>query len=171
MPSPTDIRLNRIEDLADMQAMIPTSFLEAEDELMVIKWPAYRFLSPKHATALFIAEYAKAYKTNWSENQDRDEAARMTPTAKLDTTCNNAKFTQMWHARQAADLRGVPYDFYLKFCFDFASKRSGRRYPPQPNQLGPNSKTEIAWHAEFAKAWKGHETVAFQRLDPMVQYK
>ena len=164
-----DPRVARIDDLVKMQQTIPKCNLSIECDLMLSKWPLYRFMSPKQATDLFIEEYDKAYKESWAINQDRDEAAKMKPTAKLDTTNNNAKYTQMWQARQFADACGAPYDFYLRFCFEFAARRK-RKYMPQPNQLSPNPKTEIAWNAEFAKASEDYKLVAFQRLVPMAQY-
>jgi hypothetical protein len=165
-----DVRPERIQSLVEMQRIIPRQYLAIEADLMVSKWSAYRFMSPRQATALFIEKYAAAYKECLRVNYDVDAAVRADPTKTLDTTTNNSRYTQVWMARQYADEWGLPYDVFLEFCFDFAARRKDRRYFPQPNQLGPNGTTGEAWSEAIAKFVEDRYPLAFKRMSPMVQY-
>lgn len=145
---------------------VPREVLECEIALISHKWFAYRFMSPRCATAKFISDYEEAYKCN----VDIDRAASMKLNHKLITTKNNARYTQFWKARQRADALGMPYDQYLEFTFDFALARK-RTHLPQPNQLAPTRKQEAAWHAKLKVFWTDdRQTNEFHRMKPIPQY-
>jgi hypothetical protein len=133
--------------------LIPAKHLIQEIELTPIKWPAYRFMSPLKATETFSNAYNEAFRDYIRRNYDIDEAKNTRAGKKLDWSSNNKHLTQMWVARQHADLLGMPYDLYLEFVFDFASRRE-RKKPPSPNQLRPSSNEQkVAWNYEQEKFW------------------
>lgn len=149
---------------------IPRPHLADEVYLLTRKWPAYRFLAPTEATTLFIEAYKAARKDMVWRTIDRDTAERMTSKASLDTTTNNAHFTQMWRARMQADKMGLPYYFYLNFCFDFHALAK-RRYAPQQNQLGFTSKSKASWEAKMQEAWgEDGRKLALDRMEVMAEY-
>ena len=152
-----------------MYKMIPGEVLASEADLLVTKWPAYRFMSALDATFAFSVAYADAYKDAVRINFDRDRALETKPIAKLNIKTANSGFTQMWVARQHADLLGVPYPWYHEFCFNFSTRRN-RRYLPRPNQLRPSLRTEIAWPCEFEKKWSESRALEFNRMEAMAVY-
>lgn len=150
--------------------LIPRHLLAAELQLSLVKWPAYRFLPPLEATRLFHREYVRHYKQHYAATIDRDTASRLRIGAQLDFSSPNRHLTQLWAARQHADARGAPYDAYLSFTFDFASRRC-RRHPPQPNQLAPSQKAQQAWHAMFRDFWTPERArLHMAREAPVPQY-
>jgi hypothetical protein len=150
--------------------LIPRHLLAREAELMVAKWPAYRFLSPLEATKLFHAEYVEAYKAYYTTNIDYEEGQKIRIGSKLRFLMQNAHLTQAWKARQLADELGMPYPDYLEFEFLFAADRQ-REHAPQPNQLGPNEKTKDAWFAKLEAFWTPDRyALALNRMDPLPQY-
>jgi hypothetical protein len=161
---------SRVNSNYDAHTCIPIQHLAAEADLLLMKWPGYRFLSPVEATDLFIENYKEAYKMSFKRHIDKDAAEKMMPASKLKTSSNNAHYTQFWIARQCADTLCIPYELYLEFCFDFAS-RVTRRYLPQPNQLVFSDKSEEAWRAKLNEAWGQDELkTAFSRMAPMIEY-
>lgn len=152
-----------------MYKMVPEEVLASEADLLLKKWPAYRFMSALEATLAFSVAYADAYKDAVRINFDRDLALATKPLAKLDVKTANSGFTQMWIARQHADFLGVPYPWYLEFCLDFATRRT-RHYLPRPNQLRPSAKTEVAWLTVFEKKWADGRALEFTRMGAMAVY-
>ncbi len=167
MPSQNDAK--RFDELLKMHKMIPGLVLALEAELLLTKWPAYRFLSPLDATLAFSRAYEDAYKDSVRINFDRDLALVTKPLAKLNAKTANSGFTQMWIARQHADLLGLPYPRYLEFCFDFLTRRN-RHYLPRPNQLRPSSSNKVAWLCEFEKMWADGRDLEFTRMEAMAEY-
>ena len=167
MPSQNDAK--RLDELVKMYKMVPGEVLASEADLLLRKWPAYRFMSPFDATLAFSVAYEDAYKDAVRITFDRDRALETKPIAKLDVKTANSGFTQMWIARQHADFLGVPYPWYLEFCLDFATRRI-RRYLPRPNQLRPSSKTEVAWPSEFETKWTEGRALEFNRMEAMAVY-
>lgn len=158
-------------ELIRMIKVIPREHLEAEAELLLTKWPAYRFMSPIEATDIFHAAYVDGYKQYHRENADRDEAEGLGIGKKLRRHKQTAHYTQVWVARQKADMLGVPYPEYIEFAFKFAGARKDRKYAPQPNQLGPNPKTKDAWHAKLNEFWDDDRyKLALSRMEPLPQY-
>ena len=160
----------RTNEIARSAMVIPRKHLAPESDLMVSKWPAYRFMSPLAATRQFRLDYIQAYKNSHRINVDLNQAEKLKIAEKIDFSKNNSALTQLWMARQIADQLGMPYPAYLEFCFDFAMRRQ-RHQPPQPNQLGPNLKTAKAWAAAFEGYWTfDRRSVDLMRLPAMPQY-
>lgn len=162
---------NHMDRLCHTIKVIPREYLEAEAELMLTKWPAYRFMSPVEATDLFHVAYVDGYKQYHHENAARDEAEGLGVGKKLRRHKQTAHYTQVWVARQKADMLGVPYPEYIEFAFKFAGARKDRKYAPQPNQLGPNPKTKDAWRAKFNDFWDDDRyKLALNRMEALPQY-
>jgi hypothetical protein len=162
-----EARINRLKRVVKV---IPREHRAAEGVLMLRKWPAYRFLDPMEATGLFRETYVEAYKNAYKTNIDRERGEHIKIATGYQTWVRNSYLTQMWTARQAADMLSMPYDAYLEFAFTFALAR-GRKYLPQPNQLGPNKKTHDAWLGKLAEFWTGERRrLALIRMPPMAQY-
>ena len=162
---------NHMDRLCHAIKVIPPEHIEAEAELMLTKWPAYRFMSPIEATDLFHTAYVDGYKHYHRQNADRDEAEGIQIGKKLKRHKQTAHYTQVWVARQKADMLGMPYPAYIEFAFKFAGERKDRKYAPQPNQLGPNPKTKDAWHAKLNEFWDDDRyKLALSRMEPLPQY-
>lgn len=171
MPGMTKEIKARLDELTLVGRVIPRGDLSREVELIVQKWPAYRFMGPMEATRLFLTDYEAAYKAQHSVNGDKDEADGLKIGRKTMFHRNNDRLTQLWRARQFADSLGVPYPEYLEFSMDFASRRNLRKYLPQPNQLGPTDRNREAWWDGFQKFWDlDRKKLAFDRMTPMSQY-
>lgn len=162
---------NHMDRLCHTIKVIPPEHLVAEAELMLTKWPAYRFMSPLEATDLFHAAYVDGYKQYHRKNKDLDEAEEIQIGEKLKRHKQTAHYTQVWIARQKADVLGLPYPEYIEFVFKFAGERKDRKYAPQPNQLGPNHKTKDAWHAKFNDFWDDDRyKLGLSRMEALPQY-
>jgi len=150
--------------------VIPRQHLAREADLMMSKWPAYRFMSPEEATALFIDAYKVGVKNYTRQTNDIELAERIQPAKSLCTTHNNRYYTQAWMARQVADELGMPYPAYMEFCFDFAGRRR-RRTTPQMNQLGPSAATATAWNESLPKFWTlDRWSIEMRRMEPDARY-
>lgn len=160
----------RVRTNTRISRVIPRDILAREAELLLTKWPAYRFMTPAQATRLFQDEYVEAYKTYIRVNIDCEAAEQLKLLTKLDWLNQNSHLTQLWKARQFADELGMTYRAYLEFTFKFAAGRK-RKKPPQPNQLGPNSKTDEAWFGMLQGYWT-MDRIALERYraEPMAQY-
>jgi len=170
MPKSSPAFNTLLSDLQHAVTTIPHKHRAVENELMLSKWPAYRFMSPMAATRMFHKAYVEGYKEQHRINMDRGEADKLKIGRKLDYTKNNAHLTQVWCARQLADELGMPYPAYIEFCFDFASRRK-RNKPPQPNQLGPSEKSAVAWTAKMSEFWTNERrSVELARMDPLPEY-
>ncbi|WP_222435299.1 hypothetical protein [Puniceibacterium confluentis] len=150
--------------------LIPTEVLQVERDLIIAKWPEYRFLTPLTATWLFFEAYKARYKQpglvlapgEWRTGEHVGE--------KIDWSQNNAHLTQLWIARQNADATGLPYGEYMRFAFGFAQART-RKEMPQPNQLAPSQKATVAWEAKFRQHWTlGAKYAAFGGLGALPEY-
>ena len=170
MPNTASTNRDRLQELYKLCRIIPREHLAREAELMVLKWPAYRFMPPMQATRLFHAEYVAAYKEHHKRTVDLEESKKIKIGTKLDIRRPNAHLTQLWVARKRADELGMPYSHYLRFEFSFAERRK-RKYPPQPNQLGPNRKNEAAWVAKIREYWTDDMCrIELNRMAPLAQF-
>lgn len=140
----------RLRSLCLATRVISPSVLCNERELTNAKWYSYRFMSPLEATHEFGKAYQSALKRYVQANIDIDMAETVNGASISTPTKPDRTYSQLWLARQEADRRGIPYEDYLEFCFDFAAARQ-RKMAPMPNQLGPNKKTSAAWEAKFAQ--------------------
>ena len=170
MTNPNEHTRQRLADLELIARIIPRQHLEPEAELLITKWPAYRFLSPMAATKQFHRAFVESYKRYIRTNIDYEMAEKSAIGARIEFDQQNAHLTQLWRARQIADGLGMPYEAYMDFVFDFASCRI-RQNIPQPNQLGPSPTSKIAWFAKLNKYWTpDHKMIWLNRMEPMVQY-
>ncbi len=160
-----------IDDSAATIKLIGKEFLRKEIDLVTLKWPSYRFMTPLEATRIFADLYKVAYIDCVRENLDIEHAEKTKIGAKLSWKERNSDLTQMWIARQHADELGMPYPDYLEFAFKFAVARQRRRLP-QPNQLRPSSEAQtVAWNAKLAEFWtEDRIDLAFQRMPALPQY-
>lgn len=149
-PSEKKVLHDRMRSLCHATRIISPSVLCNERELTNTKWYSYRFMSPLEATLEFGKAYQSAVKRYVQINIDVDLSKTITGASLSVPKKPDRVFTQLWLARQEADRRGIPYEDYLEFCFDFASARK-RKMAPMPNQLRPNPKTSVAWEAKFAQ--------------------
>ena len=152
--------------------LVGNEHLRDENVLMIQKWAGYRFMTPVSATVLFAKEYTRAYKDSLRENVDIGVAQDSRVGKGVDFTRPGGRVTQMWIARKRADATGMPYPEYLKFCFDFATKRK-RRQLPQPNQLVPSSSSPRGlWNAKLEETWAPDlQLLTFARMTFMPQYQ
>lgn len=136
------------EDAKRTVAAIKPVKLAQEPGLLLTKWPDYAFMSPMQSTILFAREYSRIYREKLAKYVDRDLAknAKGIDLAKLLT--DKQTLSSVWEARQIADQFGLPYDNYIDFSLEFASRRQWQ-YFPRPNQLGPVGRPKEAWLAEF----------------------
>lgn len=141
-----------VNELVRLGATLPHKYLRDEAELVTVKWPAYRFLPPWQLNVLF----RNAYNATINLERPRDSTGPVSGFGgigpKLDLLTNNSQHTQLHRARQHADRTGMPYDEYMRFCFDFASRRQ-RNFVPRPNQLRPVEKAADAWHSALVEYW------------------
>lgn len=160
----------RIKRLSRLVKVIPRKHRAAEAVLLVKKWPAYRFLDPLQATTVFKEKYVEAYKHAYKTNIDLEKGDQIKIATGFKSWVQNSYLTQMWTARQAADMLSMPYEAYLEFAFNFALARN-RLHLPQPNQLGPNEKTSAAWFGKLEEFWTAdRRRLALTRMEPMAQY-
>ncbi|MGJ8561891.1 MAG: hypothetical protein ACSHX3_16880 [Litorimonas sp.] len=144
--------LKRSDDVLRLATFHSHNNLRDEAELITLKWPAYRFLSPWRCNLLFRDAYNAQIAAMSPRNGDGSLSYLGGISGKLDMRSNNSAHTQLHLARQHADRTGMPYDEYLRFCFDFASRRT-RDFVPRPNQLRPNPKSEAAWSSSIVEYW------------------
>lgn len=137
-----------IEDTILTHRLIPTELLNREAELILVKWPGYRFMTPMQATRYFLDVYEALYTEFYRTNIDAT-SARPHKTTIWDTTQRNRAMTQLWEARQRADELGLPYEAVMRFAFEFHYGRISRG--KQPLQLFPLKVDNPTWHKMFEK--------------------
>ncbi|MBI1216925.1 MAG: hypothetical protein GC186_00115 [Rhodobacteraceae bacterium] len=161
----------RFADMIAMAEIIPKTYSMDEEKLMISSWPAYRFLSPMQKTRLFVAEYNNAYRDNARVNMDRNYAETANVIGKISFSKQSTQLTQAWNARRFADMAALPYDFFLRFSFEFYSRRK-RKESPRPNQLCPKEGPMLAVWADILDAqWTiERKKLELSRMAPMAQY-
>jgi hypothetical protein len=161
--------IERINAIIDGVDRIEHKYLARERDLLLTKWPDYKFLSPGQATLLFAKTYQEIYVDNVARKVDvsKSRRAKGIDFAKLNGP--SREFTQLWVARQHADEFTMPYSMYINFCFDFALARDRKAFP-RPNQLRANEATDFAWHAEFEKFFDGRMRGGAFRPSDLPQY-
>jgi hypothetical protein len=141
-------RGDRFEKLVESVIRIPRENLKVESDLLLTKWPDYAFTSPWDLTLQFGRAYQEAFKRAYARNLDFREAEKTVGINWHTMNSTPGELTKLWIARQDADKRGLRYEDYLHFTFEFALDRRRRRFP-RPNQLRANEKTSEAWEAKF----------------------
>lgn len=141
-----------IHQAVRISATIPHKYLAKEAELVALKWPTYRFMSPAMLNEMFRKVYNDLCKQRRPRNLDAPVANLGGIGPKLNFGAADRQLTQLHRARQHADRTGMPYDDYLRFCFDFAERRK-RGHLPRPNQLKPSLQAEAAWFSMIKGYW------------------
>lgn len=138
----------KVRVASSVKANLSFSLCELADEreLMRTKWFGYRFMSPEAATATFARLYVKHLQ--YSVQKTRDRNMKVKDIDWLSFNKGGEAFVVCWRARKRADLFCIPYEAYLTFAFDFASRRK-RRFAPQINQLHGGEKSRDAWLVKF----------------------
>lgn len=154
----------RLDDLVRMARVVPPSAYAIERQLMNTKHFPYRFLSPLEATLVFGRAYREQMKNFIRSSVDIELAERIKGVSLTAPSEPTKDFTQLWKARVLADQFLLPYTQYIRFCLEFAGRRT-RKIAPRPNQLGPNSKTAFAWTSEFEKILRSGRDYYFNELE------
>lgn len=162
MPHENKDARRRYSDIIYAASWVDRKRLALEPELVITRWPDYAFMSPLEATQHFADRYLDAMRSFRKRDLDRKLAENVLPVDLRHPATDAKMFTQFWAARQKADRLGVRYDDYIRFSFEFASRRArrkggGRRHMPQPNQLGPaesNPRSSAAWHEHWQEYWQ-----------------
>lgn len=142
----------RANEVVRLGATIPHKYLCEEAELITLKWPTYRFKSPWELNELFRTTYNDLCKNRRPRGLTAPVANLGGIGPKLNFEIASSQLTQLHRARQHADRTGMPYDEYLRFCFDFAERRK-RGHLPRPNQLRPSTQSESAWFSLIGSYW------------------
>lgn len=117
-----------------------------------MKWPAYRFVSPWSLNQMFRDAYNTLCRANLPRSLSGAAVNVGGISPKLNLRTGNSQLTQLHLARQFADKLGMPYDAYIRFCFDFAGRRK-RDFIPRPNQLAPSPLAQEAWFSQLHASW------------------
>ncbi|MEQ3728125.1 MAG: hypothetical protein ABNH38_12015 [Tateyamaria sp.] len=143
----------RENELLRLATVIPHVYLRDEAALIGLKWPAYRFHSPMQLNLMFRDAYNDTCHSRRPYNSGEEG---WVPIGGISPTLNFSKvsgqLTQLHVARQQADLLGMPYEDYIRFCFDFAERRV-RKFIPRPNQLAPSPAARETWFAKLKTYW------------------
>jgi hypothetical protein len=131
--------------------------LRYEPELFSSRWPVH-IGDPHTLTFKFAQAYQAVFKRKFREVIDKNDArgVRGIDLRKF-VTMGGAKdksgvFAALNNARQVADASGLPYEVFLRFCFDFSIKR-GCKMLPAANQLVPSkgSEFELPFYRELGR--------------------
>lgn len=160
----------RLDDLLRTIPLIEGKVLARESELMTLKWPAYRFMSPLEVTQLFRTKFNEATRAYIKRNIDIDLAPNVTGVDPQIFARPSKHLTQLWIARQHADECRIRYEDYLAFAFGFAERRN-RKWPPRPNQLRPTENSGRAWWGTFGEYLVGRVTLHLQSLCDVPQLR
>jgi hypothetical protein len=127
----------RLSGIALAAAHVPAHLLMLEPRLLLKKWPAYRFIGPWEATALYAETYRDAYRHNFGIP------------LSFDVTPGSAAFIALWMMRQGADSLRMPYADSLRIAF------SMNRRNPKPFASPHKRFNDLNRHRTFGqKAWK-----------------
>ena len=140
--------------------MLDPALLKLEPELIGLKWPPYRPLTPVEASQKF----AKVYGEIWRERYPGDHVTGIDPDlfeAERPGQPTKAgrlrERTSIHKARQRADRTGLDYRTFIQFCNRFALGRKVKRLP-RPNQL-LSEKYSAAFEHKLAAFIKEHKPV------------
>jgi len=112
---------------------LPLELLDAEPELTQTRWPLYGYMTAVECSREFLRAYLKVYRDSWDQQLGQAGEGRFqAPLAEKLFANADAELTSLWKGRQAADLLGVPYSFFVASAFEFCWNY---RRMPRPNQL------------------------------------
>ncbi|MPS48566.1 hypothetical protein [Methylobacillus sp.] len=109
-------------------AHIPEELRVEEPALRTTRWFDYRDKLPLLLTQTFTDTYLRLYREEYART--RDEEYSVNVTGGLSTN----DLIPLWHARQAADRLGMPYETYLRAVMKRAYEREWK-YIVRPNQI------------------------------------
>ena len=130
-----------------------------EPSLSITKWPEYHGEDPHQANYNFAEQYQIEYKNYFRQTVDRYLAERVkginvdsirNPSERRGNAGKGlAHLTSINTARQIADRVGMPYGYFISFCFEFG-RLGGVRRILQPNQLVPTkTKPNPVWQSKL----------------------
>jgi len=155
----------RANELLRIASVVRHIYLKDEAALVVLKWPAYRFLSPLRLNQMFRDAY------NLACYERRPRESELPPTvyggigSKLSFRNSSSQLTQLHLARQHADALGMPYGEYIRFCFDFGDRRE-RKFSPRPNQRHPSEEAYDVWWLKLRDYWTDERIWALLMSEP-----
>ena len=174
------IRAERFQSLMDAtpssQNLIDLSLFVREivdqtsrvDETRLVNtcWVEYAYMSPVKRTAAFTSEYLKVYRRFYGKYFDHNRAPYQCPIDEIWAANEPAEMVALWHARQHADERGIPYTIFLGEALEFAASKGFKKFP-RPNQLysGPVLPHIEAYWAEH----RDHERLRLEDWDTRFQ--
>lgn len=159
----------RLKRLVLSSCLVAKEDLAVESDLMLVKWPDYKFLNPWDATVLFGRTYQVEFKDAIRRHCDYRLADRVKGIDIPGLRYNQRELTSLWRARQQADNLGIRYREYIHFCIDFAMNRK-RTTIPRPNQLFFSEKSKEAWISMLSEFWTQRLFENIARIDPLEQY-
>jgi hypothetical protein len=143
--------------LVNAYCFLAADGISLEPEMVASRWPAYFGLDPMAANVLFGRAYQNSFREQFRAEIDVIGAKTV---RGLDLTLlqfpkdgrRSGEITAINNARQLADRAGLPYEQFIGFCMNFASRR-GCSHIARPNQLVPSLKNKFrsAWDRELEK--------------------
>lgn len=154
------------DELVDAQLAfaIPKSDLETARSLFASKWWDYRFVHPGRCYFLFADLYGKELEA-WRDRYGVRLYVRLNGAGHpiyrdvmKGNVCTGEKalrpqafVTGLWRAMCFCDAHGIPYDRYLKLCFEYGFEHQWQRMPNPVHLYGDRM---VAWVLE---RWKREE--------------
>ena len=133
---------SRKEDIFYALEWLSPSLLKNEPDLMDLKWPDYRSLTPSKANLKFAQCYQESFREKYTDTNvngiDLRQFGLDDPSNRhglpANSRCKRREVGAIHKARQRADRCGLPYKSFIGFCNAFLMKRGYTRLP-RPNQL------------------------------------
>lgn len=165
-----ELELTKRNDTIESFRLVMPSVLEGEREAAHSKWYGYRFMTPYEATKLFAKLYRVGFKNYIRREVDSNLAERVQGLGTRIFGRPNRSLTEVWNARQRADLLGLPYELLIEFGFWFASNYRWKN-APRPAQIFGSLNSDIAWPIEFEKWLMQRLPSVVNRLEGIPQYR
>ena len=165
-----DLELARRNDAIESIRLVMPKVLEREREAAHSKWYAYRFMTPLETTKLFVELYRAGFKNFIRREKDRSFSERAQGLSTRILGGPSRSLTEVWNARQRADILGLPYEMVIEFGFWFASNYKWKN-APRPAQLFGSKNSDIAWPIEFEKWLLERLPTVVHRLEGIAQYR
>lgn len=170
MSNNDDLEIAKRDHAIEAMRLVMPSVLEREREAAHSKWYAYRFMTPLEATKLFVKLYRVGFKNYLRRENDRDMADRAQGLSTRILGHPSASLTEVWNARQRADLLGLPYELLIEFGFWFASNYTWKN-APRPAQLFGSKNSDVAWPIALEKWLLERLPTVVSRFGDIAQYR
>ncbi|KAB0568795.1 hypothetical protein [Brucella pituitosa] len=165
-----DLEIAKRNDAIESLRLVMPSVLKGERDAAHSKWYAYRFMTPLEATKLFVKLYRVGYKNYLRRENDHGLAERAQGLSTRILGHPSRSLTEVWNARQRADLLGLPYELLIEFGFWFASNYTWKN-APRPAQLFGSKNSGVAWPIEFEKWLLERLPTVVNRFGDLAQYR